>query len=114
VRQKSLAVPGQFVAIRRDWKTGDHVELELPLRMRLESIDAQHTDTVALLRGPLVLMVLKPELKSALPKMTRAQLLAARRVSQTQWQADSSNGPVNLLPFTWLDSRPYTTYVKVS
>jgi hypothetical protein len=46
--------------------------------------------------------------------MTRAQLLAARRVTQTQWQADSADGPVNLMPFTWLGSRPYTTYVKVS
>ncbi|MGD0894289.1 MAG: beta-L-arabinofuranosidase domain-containing protein [Terracidiphilus sp.] len=114
MRQKSLAVPGQFAAIHRQWKTGDRVELQLPMKMRLETIDEQHTDTVALLRGPLVLMVVKPEQKSALPKMTRAQLLAARRVTQTQWQADSADGPVNLMPFTWLGSRPYTTYVKVS
>ena len=113
-RQKSVAVPGQFAAIRREWKTGDRVELELPLKMRLEAIDPQHADTVALLRGPLVLMAVKPELKSSLPKITGAQLLAARRVSQTEWQADSASGPVALLPFTRLGSRPYTTYVKVS
>jgi uncharacterized protein len=113
-RQKSLAIPGKFAAIHREWKAGDRVELELPLKMRLESIDAQHTDTVALLRGPLVLMAVKPELKSALPRPTRAQLLAARRVSQTEWQADAANGSVALLPFTRLGSRPYTTYLKVS
>lgn len=113
-RQKSLAVPGQFAAIHRQWKPGDRIELELPLKMRLESIDAQHTDTVALLRGPLVLMAVKSEQTAPLPTITRIQLLAARRVSERQWQADSAGGPVTMLPFTWLDSRPYTTYLKAT
>jgi hypothetical protein len=113
-RQKELAVPGQFAAIRREWKTGDRVELELPLRMRLEPIDAQHADTVALMRGPLVLMAVKETQSAPLPKITREQLLAARRVSERQWQVTTATGPVAMLPFTWLGSRPYTTYVKVS
>jgi len=113
-RQKELAVPGQFAAIRREWKTGDRVELELPLRMRLEPIDAQHADTVALMRGPLVLMAVKETQSAPLPKITREQLLAAHRISQRQWQVTPANGPVAMLPFTWLGSRPYTTYVKVS
>jgi DUF1680 family protein len=113
-RQKGLAAPGQFAAIRREWKTGDHVELELPLKMRLETIDAQHTDTVALLQGPLVLMAVKEAQGAPLPKVTREQLLAAKRVSERQWQVTSANGPVTMLPFTWLGSRPYTTYLKVS
>jgi DUF1680 family protein len=112
-RQSGLATPGQFAAIRRAWKTGDRVELELPLKMRLETIDAQHTDTVALLRGPLVLMAVKEEQTAPLPKITRDQLLAARRVSERQWQVTSASGPVTMLPFTWMGSRPYTTYVKV-
>ncbi len=73
VRQKGLAVPGDFAAIRREWKTGDRIELELPLKMRLETIDPQHTDTVALLRGPLVLMAVKQQQASPLPQAdTRA------------------------------------------
>ena len=113
-RQNGLATPGQFAAIRREWKSGDRVELELPLKTRLEPIDAQHADTVALLRGPLVLMAVKEEQAAPLPKITRKQLLAARRVSEREWQAASTSGPVSLLPFTWLGLRPYTTYVKVS
>jgi DUF1680 family protein len=113
-RQPGLAVPGKFAAVRRTWKTGDRVELELPLRMRLESIDPQHADTVALLRGPIVLMPVKETPTSKLPTITRDQLLAARRVSEQSWQANSANGPVTLLPFTRLGSRPYTTYVKVT
>lgn len=113
-RQVGLAMPGQFAAVRRTWRTGDRVELELPLRMQLETIDAQHADMVALLRGPLVLMAAKEKQEASLAKLTRAQLLAARRVSKQQWQAESVHGAVTLLPFTWLGSRPYTTYVQVS
>jgi DUF1680 family protein len=113
-RQKGLGAPGQFAAIRREWKTGDRVELELPLRMRLEAIDAEHSDTVALLRGPLVLMAVKDEQAAPLPKVTREQLLAAKRASERQWQVATASGPVTMLPFTWMGSRPYTTYVKVS
>jgi DUF1680 family protein len=113
-RQKGLAKPGEFAAIRREWKTGERVELELPLTMRLEAIDVQHADTVALLRGPLVLMAVKPEREALLPKVSRDQLLAARRVSERQWQVNSANGPVTMLPFTWMGSRPYATYLKVS
>jgi len=112
--QRGLPVPGQFAAVRRTWKTGDRVELELPLRMRLEPIDPQHADTVALVRGPLVLMTVKDEQAAALPRVTRDQLLAARRVSERAWQVSAVGGPVAMMPFTWLGSRPYTTYVKVS
>jgi hypothetical protein len=113
-RQKDGVEPGKFAAVRREWKTGDRVELELPLKMRLEAIDARHADTVALVRGPLVLMTVKERQDGALPGMTRNQLLAARRVSERAWVAESASGPVNLLPFTGLGSRPYSMYVKVS
>jgi DUF1680 family protein len=113
-RQKGMATPGQFTAMHRQWKSGDRVELELPLKMRLEAIDAQHNDTVALLRGPLVLMAVKGEQTTPPPKVTRDQFLAARRVSEREWQVTSANGPVTMLPFTGLGSRPYSTYLKVS
>jgi len=113
MRQSGLARPGEFAAIRRQWKTGDRVELELPLKMRLESIDARHIDTVALLRGPLVLMAAKAQQNDPVPELTREQLLAAKRVGQSEWQVRSSSGSVTMLPFTSLGERPYTTYVKV-
>jgi hypothetical protein len=114
MRRKEAAEPGQFAPIRREWKTGDSVELKLPLTMRLETIDAQHSDTVALLRGPLVLMAVKPEQTSSLPKVTQEQLLTAKRLSEREWQVASAKGPLTMLPFTWLGSRPYSTYVKLS
>jgi uncharacterized protein len=112
-RQKGLVTPGQFAGIRREWKTGDRVELELPLKVRLEAIDARHLDTVALLRGPLVLMAVKQEQHSPVPKVTREKLLAPESLSEREWQVTSSNGPVRLLPFTSLGDLPYTTYVML-
>jgi len=113
-RQAGLAMPGQFAAVRREWSSGDRVDLELPLPMRLEAIDARHTDTVALLRGPLVLMAVKERVDNPLPRITRQQLLAATRVSERQWQANSAGGPVRLIPFTSVGDLPYTTYLQVS
>jgi uncharacterized protein len=113
-RQKGLAAPGQFASVRREWATGDRVELELPLKMRLEPVDARHTDTVALMRGPLVLMAVKQQQDGPVPKVTRDQLLGAQRVSERQWQVSSADGPVTMLPFTSLGERPYTTYVKLT
>ena len=64
--------------------------------MRLETVDAQYLDTVALLRGPLVLMALKQEQEGPVPKVTREQLLGAQRVSERQWQLNSTTGPVTM------------------
>jgi DUF1680 family protein len=114
VLQKGLAVAGQFAALRREWKTGDRIELELPLKMRLEAIDARHIDTVALLRGPLVLLAVKQQQSDPLPQVSREQLLAARRVSDRAWEVSAADRTVMMLPFTSLGERPYTTYVKVS
>ena len=47
--------PGTFASIRRTWKDGDRVELELPMPLRLEPVDANHQNMVALMQGPLVL-----------------------------------------------------------
>ncbi len=43
-----------FATLTRTWKNGDRVELEWPLPLRSEPIDAAHPHTAAVLRGPLV------------------------------------------------------------
>jgi len=103
-----------FAALRRKWKDSDRVELTLPLTMRLEAIDGAATknpDTVALVRGPLVLFALTEEN----PKVTREQLLAAKPMKgQAVWMADASLGPLLLTPFTEIHEERYRTYLTVS
>ncbi len=106
--------PGSFAAIKREWRDGDRIVLELPMSLRLEPIDERHADTVALLHGPLVLMAVKSEQESAMPRLRREQLLAAKRLGQQQWQVETGTGALVLLPYTALGERPYTTYLKLS
>ena len=107
-------VPGRFAAARRLWRSGDVVELLLPLPMRLEPIDPRHPDVAALVRGPLVLMAVKPEIDAPVPVVSRAAALSAGRSSATEWQADAAGGPIILTPFTALGARPYTAYFKLA
>lgn len=103
-------LPGSFASLRREWKNGDRVELELPMKMRLQSLDARNPDTVALLRGPLVLFAVG---KSA-EKVTRRQLLDAKDAGVGKWQVAAATGPMTMLPFTAIEDEAYSTYLQVS
>lgn len=46
------ASTGSFAGIKRTWRSGDVIELELPQDFRTEAVDEQHPNTVALMRGP--------------------------------------------------------------
>jgi uncharacterized protein len=100
-----------FASIVRKWKDGDRIELDLPLPMRLEPIDSQHPETVALVRGPLVLFALTEDA----PTVTREQLLSAKRMrGQSVWQTATEAGPLLLTPFTEIHEERYRTYLTVS
>lgn len=105
-----LDVTKGFAVVRRTWKSGDGLELELPSRLRLEAIDAVHPEVVALMRGPLVLFA-KTE---AQPRLTREQVLAARRSAVAEWVIDTDQGPLRMVPFTEVGDAAYTTYLKLS
>jgi DUF1680 family protein len=101
---------GTFARVQRKWKNGDRVDLELPIKARLEAVDPQHAETVALLMGPVVLF----SVTDADPKITRGQLLAAKKTGAQSWQVESASGPVTMLPFIEIGDEPYTTYLRVT
>jgi len=103
-----LSVQSGFAQLHRRWSDGDRIDLRLDLPTRLEAIDPQHPDTVALVRGPLVLFAATGERA----RVSRDQLLAARRIpGETAWIA---SGELRLVPFTHLGDERYTTYLQVS
>ncbi len=54
-RQETVASPrGTYVAIDREWKTGDRVDIEMPMTLRLEAMP-DNPKVVAVMYGPLVL-----------------------------------------------------------
>lgn len=44
-----------FAGIERNWKSGDRIELRFGREIRFEAIDKRHPETVAVMKGPLVL-----------------------------------------------------------
>ncbi len=95
-----------FATLRRQWKDGDRVEVEMTFPMRLEAIDDQHPNTVALLRGPLVLFSVTEDAR----RMSREELLGAKRVGgEAGWKA----GELSFVPFTELKEEGYRTYLEV-
>ena len=109
-RVEEPPTPGTFATIRRTWKSGDRVEVDLPLAMRLEPLDPQHLQTVGLLSGPLVLFAITEEQ----PPLTRAQLLGAKKTGLQTWVVATASGPMKMLPFTAIGDEQYTTYLRLT
>jgi hypothetical protein len=51
------AVPGTWAVVEREWHDGDRVEITIPLTARVVPVDSWHPDRVALVRGPVVLVL---------------------------------------------------------
>jgi uncharacterized protein len=103
-------VPGTFAAVDRKWKTGDRIELDLPMTTRLQAIDRKHPQTVALLFGPLVLFALT----EASPTLRGSDLLAAKRADLSSWEVRTSDSPLKLVPFAAIREEQYATYLNVT
>jgi hypothetical protein len=104
---------GTFTAIRRSWKEGDRVEIELPMPLRLEPVDANHANIVALMRGPLVLMAVG----ETQPMLDGRSLLQAKAVNNEagDWVANAVDGTrVTMRPFMSIDKESYSTYVRLN
>jgi DUF1680 family protein len=109
-RVQDSPVPGGFAEVKRQWKTGDRIDLDLPLTRRLEPIDPRHPSAVALFSGPLVLFAVTD--KS--PVITRQQLLSAEKVGKQNWRAETAATPLRLLPFTAISDEQYSAYLLLT
>jgi DUF1680 family protein len=100
--------PGSFVPLHREWKDGDRIEYSIDMPLRLEAVDPQHPQTVALLSGPLTLFAVNT-LDS---QFTRAQLMAAAQQG-SGWKVQSATGPVTFLSFADIHDEKYRLYHDV-
>src|SRR5215469_1648288 len=103
--------PGKFLALRRSWKDDDRVEVEFEMPLRLEAVDDQNPNNVALMRGPLALFAVSP----VPAPITRRQLLAASPVaaSSDDWVTETDSGRLTLRPFAAIMSETYRLYNRV-
>jgi uncharacterized protein len=110
-RVDSEVVAGKFFAVSRTWKNGDRIEYEIGMPLRLQAVDAQTPQTVALLRGPVSLFG-----TGNLPaKFSRAQLLAAAALSPSSGDliVQTDAGKVTFRPFSAIGDAPYRLYQTV-
>ena len=49
--------PGTWAEVERVWEPGDAVEIRIPLTLRMEPVDRQHPRRVAVVRGPVTLVL---------------------------------------------------------
>ena len=104
--------PGHFAALHNTWKDGDRIEIELPMPLRLEAVDANHPNLVALLQGPVVLMAVA----ETQPTFDAQSLLRARPLNNADgdWSATSADGAlVTMRPFMSIDKESYSTYLRI-
>jgi DUF1680 family protein len=107
----SQIVPGSFLSMERMWKNGDRVQVEFDMAMRLEPVDPEHANAVALMYGPLALFAVG-DLSA---RMSRAQLVAARQVGRgsSDWRVESDGGSVTLKSFPAIGGERYRLYHEV-
>jgi DUF1680 family protein len=110
-RLKDAPLPGTFFAVRRNWKSGDIVELDVNQPVRNEAVDMQNMDQVALIRGPQVLFAISDKQ----PELTREQLARLRlsKAGNNDWTLDLGQRSVLLRPFATIGDEVYQTYCKV-
>jgi DUF1680 family protein len=115
-RRAAPIVPGTFTGLVREWRSGDRVELDLPLRQRLQAVDAEHPDTVALSAGPLVLMRILDDGVANAPALPRTALLSAERVhdKERQWTVSHDSQKWELRAFADIDAQHYSAYQDIA
>ena len=109
-RQGRTHEAAMYLATRR----ADHwnrVELELPMPSRLEPVDVQHLNQVALLRGPSVLL----EVAGSPPAFEKAELLRAKGPNANgDCAVTSADGTsVVMRPFMKIEEESYITDVSL-
>jgi uncharacterized protein len=83
--------PGTWAEVTRDWRRGDQVEMRIPLTLRMEPVDRQHPRRVAVVRGPVVL-VMDDWVFETIPRLPEPANLEKELV------ADNSSGVFRLAP----------------
>jgi uncharacterized protein len=110
-RTEGDVTPGRFLALPRTWKNGDRIEVEFELPLRLEAVDQQTPNRVALMHGPVALFAV-----GKIPStLSRKQLLSTTRVasSSDDWQVATDHESLTLRPFASIMSENYRLYQTV-
>jgi DUF1680 family protein len=114
VNGKALPVkanPGTFAAISRRWRKGDRIEIEFPFPSRTLAIEQRAPDTLAAMRGPVMLAAIDPPdvLTATSASLSRMEPVPAEPL---EFDCQTPSGKVRMRPFYRVQREPYTTYFR--
>jgi hypothetical protein len=89
----------------------DTVQVQLPFSARLEPVDEQHPDTVALMWGPLMLVSLDQPLELLKKSLSPAGLKPAPYSALT-FEVPKAPSKLRFVPFYRVQEEVYTTYLR--
>jgi hypothetical protein len=106
------AARGTFAAIRRRWRKHDTVEITLPFSFRTVPIDDRNADTVALMRGPVMMSAIDPPAELAATASALASLQPAEG-KPLEFDCETASGAVRIKPFYQVGRETYSTYFRI-
>jgi uncharacterized protein len=100
---------GAFATIHRRWRKNDTVEITLPFSFRLAPIDGQNPNTVAVMRGPVMMTAIDPpaELSATASALAQMQTVPGKPL---EFDCRTSSGTVRMRPFYQVQRETYSTY----
>jgi DUF1680 family protein len=104
--------PGGFHQVARTWKDGDRITLTLDRPLRLEPVDEQHPDLLAVMQGPLALFATGDRFLP--PK--RSELMSVRQTAagSSEWRMLTDDGMQIFKPYFAIDAGTTRLYQPVS
>jgi len=108
---KVRAERGSYATIARRWRKGDRIDLTLPFSWRAAPVDDRHTDTVAVMRGPVMLVAVDPpeKLEAGAAALARMEPVSGKPL---EFECRTAAGSVRMRPFYRVQREPYTTYFR--
>jgi DUF1680 family protein len=111
-RHTSAETRRGFAVLKRRWRAGDTITLDLPQSFRTEAIDDLHPETVAVLRGPLMYVQLNPAAEQS--KLARLEELQPQADAPGASFASKAGEKSVYAPFYSVRDESYTTYFEKS
>jgi hypothetical protein len=114
INSKAIATSpaGAYIGLRRQWKNGDTIRLKIPQSFRTEPIDDQHSETVALMRGPLQYIAV-----NATKEVSEARLVLPANLNPSGPQSFTENyegRSITFIPLHQIGLEIYTSYFSIA
>jgi len=111
-RLEQALIPGSFHSISRTWKDGDRISLTLNRPLRLEAVDAEHPQLLAVMQGPLALFAVGDRFLQP----TRGELESVRQTAarSSEWRMTTADGMQIFKPYFAIHSGTTRLYQPVA